>query len=540
MDKILAEIRSVKRFWSARKSHANCELDQVRKSFADQLLKLIGKAKLTTWDVAAITEELQADDAGLCPYGEHCTDILDALDKLVVTPLDQNPDDAEAIADTSAGKQMLQHWYAYPTVAEWSIMLDNQKSMHVKMATMVHRARRIGVVGPNEQAVKWLLALIYKCHYTELPLPKQRFRQLCDLKLMFITEAESRPDMICPKSCKNYPDKANKLPSAILSAAYEADEQPLDKSGEMTGLAAIAKLIPLRKSSKLLKGVEWSDDEDDIPKRKRPKREQSTAGAQAEPIPMKIEPLNPVKNEPVTPMADQRFCHTCGHELGAARASPDHVCPNIKAEEPEDEAKIRIRSQLRLNGQHVAVQPAVTTSAPVLKLESLTKEEANTETEPPKLDPYAQAAVDALRSRNDKKVAAAAAAAQAQKSAADAAKKAAGAADVQAGKSGDGDAGKPDDGAPVMKRPAGRKSGAAPIKDPRVKRDPNAKPVFKPTYGIEETRQQVQCRTGLKASEAGGVIAPAFRYKNFPTGKAGAVNAAKKWLADFRKKHKCQ
>ena len=360
--------------------------------------------------------------------------------------------------------------------------------------------------------------------------------------MMFVTEAESRPDMMCPMPCKTYPDKANKLPSAIFSAAYSAGDQPLDKSEEMTGLAAIAKLIPLRKCSKLLKGVEWSDDEDDVPKRKRPcKREQSTAGAQAEPIPTKIEPINPVKNEPVQPMADQRFCHTCGHDLSAARASPHHFCPQIKTEAPEDDSKLRIRQQLRLNGQLLqAVQPAVTPSAPVLKLESLTKEEANTETAPPKLDPYAQAAVDALKCRSDKKAAAAAAAAQAQKSAADAAKQAAAAADARAGKPDDGDAGKPDDGAPVMRKPAARKSGAAPMKAPRVKREPNAKSVFKPTYNVEETRQQVQCRTGLKAGEAGGVIAPAFRYKNFPSGKTGAVNAAKKWLADFRKKHKCQ
>ena len=105
MDKTLSEIRSVKRVWSARRSHANCELDQVRKSFADQLLKLIHKTKLTTWEVAAVTEELQADDGECSPYGQHCTDILSALDKLVIKPLDELADDAAETAEKTAGRQ---------------------------------------------------------------------------------------------------------------------------------------------------------------------------------------------------------------------------------------------------------------------------------------------------------------------------------------------------------------------------------------------------------------------------------------------------
>ena len=106
---------------------------------------------------------------------------------------------------------------------------------------------------------------------------------------------------------------------------------------------------------------------------------------------------------------------------------------------------------------------------------------------------------------------------------------------------------------PSMKRPAAALSAAnakrmkaepavaAPVAKPGkafFKAKPG-KAVFMPSYGIEESRSQVQCRTGLKASQNGDVIAPNFKYKRFANGKAGAINAAKKWLAGFKKTYKC-
>ena len=100
-----------------------------------------------------------------------------------------------------------------------------------------------------------------------------------------------------------------------------------------------------------------------------------------------------------------------------------------------------------------------------------------------------------------------------------------------------------------MRRPAAAlsaakrvKAGPASASPKATAKAPVAKPgntVFKPSYGIEESRNQVQCRTGLKAITNRGVIAPCFKYKNFANGKAGAIKAAKKWLADFKKNNKC-
>ena len=87
-----------------------------------------------------------------------------------------------------------------------------------------------------------------------------------------------------------------------------------------------------------------------------------------------------------------------------------------------------------------------------------------------------------------------------------------------------------------MKRPA-----AAAAK--RAKAGPAAKPAkpraFKPKFDVEDSRSQIQCRTGLKSSENNGVVAPCFKYARFPNGKPGAMKAAKKWLKEFKLEHKC-
>jgi hypothetical protein len=108
---------------------------------------------------------------------------------------------------------------------------------------------------------------------------------------------------------------------------------------------------------------------------------------------------------------------------------------------------------------------------------------------------------------------------------------------------------------PSMKRPAAALSAAmkrvrlghstdvpkATAKEPVAKHTPKYRmpALFKPKYDIEDSRSNVQCRTGLRACQNGDVVAPCFKYKNFANGRAGAINAAKKWLADFKKRHKC-
>ena len=97
---------------------------------------------------------------------------------------------------------------------------------------------------------------------------------------------------------------------------------------------------------------------------------------------------------------------------------------------------------------------------------------------------------------------------------------------------------------PAMKRVKSKHATAVPkamAKTPVAKHKPKlSRPsIFKPKYDIEDSRSNVQCRTGLRACQNGDVVAPCFKYKSFANGRAGAINAAKKWLADFKKRHKC-
>jgi len=508
MERILNEIRSVKRFISARASHSACDTSQLEQSFAEQVIKLISKASLNASEVASIMEELSTDN----PYGSHNAKVIETLDKHMFTAHAEGEESAAGTADNIT-RQMLKNWWSYFTATEWAILMDTQKALHTKLATCVHRARLLGIVNPDEQAVKWQLALIYKCHYSELPPAKLRFKHVNELKDLYISEQNSQ-HMQVPAPLRCYPDKAKHLPPNLFKTAYPA-EPPVDRSDEMTGLASIANGIPLRKNSKLLK-ADQDAEADDIPSAAR--RPQRKPGA------VKIVP-------------DAKFCHACGRPHEPAGCGHLHAElkaePNIKDEpapikmEPDLDRE-QIRSQLRLGGKPLMASAApVAPSAPVLKLECPAAER-DAPPEEPKLDAYALAAIEALKGRNEKR--------QALKRGL-----AADPADED-----DDDADEAD--SPIIKRPSAklrRPAAAEPAKC--MKAAPAAepagkpgKPAFRPTYAVEESRSQVQCRTGLKASENNGVVAPCFKYKNFPNGKTGAINAAKKWLKEFKLKYKCE
>ena len=543
MEKIISEINSVKKFMAARSNHASCDLKQLGDSFASQLLKLIGKTQLGPGHVAALMDELSTNN----PYGSHTDAIIKLLDSKIVDAHDHvNPD----IDDASSARQMLHYWWTYPTAGEWVVLLDPQKGFHVKMSVMVHRGRQCGVVNPDEQALKWLLALLMKCHYQEVPPVLVRWKHLGELKSLFETEQKNRPDMVCPLSLRSYPAKAADLPDHILKAAYAADDMPVDKSSDMTGITALALQIPLRKTSRLLRGHFFDDDTDMQAQQPRIKRSLSSSPRE----PMKVEPIahiEPVMNAKPNLLApklesahpvDAKFCNMCGHALNHHAEAP---C--IKA---EPDGKDNIRNQLRLNGQLLA-PPLAAAGATPPKDEPVKQEPSprlETHVEPP-LDSYAQAAVDALRSRNEKRVEAAKAA------------KSQAATNSKTNKNEEHDDDDDDeddddnDDDDEQSDAAAKKPAAAPSALKKVKKKKGTnKPaacvpavlkkkvcaVFNPKYDMELSRSAVQCRHGVKASEAGGVIAPRFLFRDFPKGKHGAVNAAKQWVAKFRKTYTCK
>jgi len=237
----------------------------------------------------------------------------------------------------------------------------------------------LGIWNPDEQAVKWLLALIYKCHYAEMPPPKQRFKQVNELKELFVSE-QGTQHMTIPAPLRTYPCNARELPGSLYRAAYSSNKPPEDRSSEMTGLACIAHGIPLRKTSKLLRGSGHDDDEFDEAATKRPQHRSKGNGVQCSIVP------------------GSKFCHACGrpHEPEGLGHTPGKTEPHIKMEEniiKSDVEQDRIRANLMLNGRPL--------TPPVLKLEH--GDIKDEEGEPPILDDYALAAIEALKTRNEKK-----------------------------------------------------------------------------------------------------------------------------------------
>ena len=94
----------------------------------------------------------------------------------------------------------------------------------------------------------------------------------------------------------------------------------------------------------------------------------------------------------------------------------------------------------------------------------------------------------------------------------------------------------------LKKRPASTVKGNVKAK---AKAKPNVKPtagkksdlIFKPKIDCEDSRKQYLFRSGLPVSVA-GISSQVFPY-NAHGGKKGAETAAKKWLCDFKKSHKC-
>jgi len=407
MEFILNEIKSVRRFVSARSKHPNVDLTQMMKSFGEKLIKLISKHSITSVEIGIIMHELEDS-----PYSDNYTvSIISCLDEKMLQVVDDKEHEAKKSDDPNSAKCKLHTWWNYFTKSDWLLLKDPSKSFHSKMELACYRARSFGCVDPDEQSVKWLLALLLKVHFTsELPTALQKYRKVNDLKSLFITEDSSRKDMLVPPSIPSYPKDATQLPSS-MKACYE-DDPPvnMDESPEVVGLANIAKLIPLRKNSALLKDIPGHEF-DDVFGASRGLRKTTSISSHSFDSPnnspkiesqLKAEPIKfAPKLEPVEQHATCNFCPSCGHTLHGACS---HAAAPVK-DEPADvaiDAANAIRLKLRLNGEPLPDQRLASLPAPA-KLPAPAAKLDDSEDMPPILDEHAQAALAALQTRRELK-----------------------------------------------------------------------------------------------------------------------------------------
>ena len=174
---LVNEVRSVIAFFKARQGLPIAEDadDNLRNCFVNDLrVQIKALPALAPADAAPLNEVLKDS-----PYGvEGTAKILEALD----AKLHQPPSGKKAKKPAPAVSQLLKCPWNFPVQAEWDIILNRKKSLHLKMTTLVDRLNLVGCTLPCEQTLKWVLAVALMAHYDELPTPKIIAKKLDELK----------------------------------------------------------------------------------------------------------------------------------------------------------------------------------------------------------------------------------------------------------------------------------------------------------------------------------------------------------------------
>ena len=182
---LVKEVRSVIAFFKARQGLPTAEDADanLRNSFVNALrVQINALPALAPADAAPLNEVLKDS-----PYGvEGTAKIAEALDAKLHQA--QSPSGKKAKKPAPAVSQLLKCPWNFPVQAEWDIILNRKKSLHLKMTTLVDRLNLVGCTHPCEQTLKWVLAVALMAHYDELPTPKIIAQKLDELKDVVVVE----------------------------------------------------------------------------------------------------------------------------------------------------------------------------------------------------------------------------------------------------------------------------------------------------------------------------------------------------------------
>ena len=237
---VVHEIRSVTSFFQSRHSEANN--DTLQMSFADTLIMMLKSIKEFGPADAALINNAMSDT----PYGTEQTARISACMDALLTKSGKRAD-AQAVPRGAADKQSLKFWWFYMTASDMAVVRDPRKRIHAKMCTLAERGMKLGVIDPDEQSFKRLLAMLLICHYDELPAAQLIYDKLQDLKHTW--SAEKR--IVSVERLSTYPETPSLLSPALFADAYAGDDPPV--STQLAGVCRVAECIPLRNNSKLLK-----------------------------------------------------------------------------------------------------------------------------------------------------------------------------------------------------------------------------------------------------------------------------------------------
>ena len=251
MAAIVREINSVTRFVRGRQAQTGtCDISLLTK-FADTLIKMIDTLPaLNASDAGLLAESLHDS-----PYGDEGTARINASIDAKLTASHDSPGGTTGRDKTRPHKadgpppQFLKCWWNYNTRDDWTVFKDPKRAFSAKMTWLVERANSIGMANPDEQTLKWMLAMLLLLHYDELPTYKEIYNKLQELKRC--CESERKHFEI--QHLLKFPDNPNQLPTPVFAHAFPDHENP-PLQGELSGVSTVASCIPLRANSRLLKG----------------------------------------------------------------------------------------------------------------------------------------------------------------------------------------------------------------------------------------------------------------------------------------------
>ena len=237
---IVEEMCSTRALIEARSSFGDHE--SLKASYANSMAKQLSHvASMGAADGKRIIDELKRS-----PYGEASTGRLLAIidDKLQSSTKRISAKGRKKQGGNTC--QFLHKWWNFFTQQDWDYFRNPKKTLDQKMTRGVFRANRLGVNHPDEQALRWLLALLLIAHCEDLPSNKEIFKKLTDLKSTVTCERKSYLFEVI----YIYPDKPDELSAEMFEHAYDKDDPPIIV--DLHGINTVADRIALRKNSALL------------------------------------------------------------------------------------------------------------------------------------------------------------------------------------------------------------------------------------------------------------------------------------------------
>ena len=169
IQRIMKEVESVKSFSKTRYGlPGGDDANSVVHGFVTSIIKQLNDAKSYGAQEAAWLSDAMKDS----PYG-------DAGTKKIIAAIDAAVGKATATATNSAEepKQFFRKWWTACTATDWECF-KSSKPWSAKMTCLIDRANSIGCTHPDEQSLKWMLAMLLCACYSELPKAKERFDKL--------------------------------------------------------------------------------------------------------------------------------------------------------------------------------------------------------------------------------------------------------------------------------------------------------------------------------------------------------------------------